>query len=65
VPKECRIDPELCIGCGICVAICPSRVLELRDNRAILLNTKFCIKCGKCVEECPAKAIIYGKKREG
>ena len=40
-----------CIGCGICIPICPENALSLRDNK-IWVN-KSCTACLICLEKCP------------
>jgi ferredoxin len=53
------IDKEACTGDGICVEICPENVLELRNGKAAIVETRadICIQCGQCVAVCPAGAI--------
>lgn len=42
-----------CTKCGICVDVCPIRVIRMRKNGAKLLWPKACIHCGHCVAVCP------------
>jgi NAD-dependent dihydropyrimidine dehydrogenase PreA subunit len=55
MPPE--IDLDFCIGCGICVAVCPQNILGLKEGRATVLNPNNCTICGKCLKECPARAV--------
>jgi 2-oxoglutarate ferredoxin oxidoreductase subunit delta len=59
-----QIDKERCKGCGLCVAVCPKKVLELSSE----VNTKGyfpahrarpedCIYCAICCVMCPDVAI--------
>ena len=51
------VDPNKCIGCGICVDACPQEVLEVNGGVVEAVNEENCIACGDCVEECPMGAI--------
>jgi len=51
------IDVEKCIGCGDCVDICPSEVLEIVDEKAEAVNAEECVGCESCVEVCEQEAI--------
>ncbi len=42
-----------CIGCRLCVDICPQRCLSLVDDE-IIINHKLCDACAKCVQACPS-----------
>jgi electron transfer flavoprotein alpha subunit len=53
-----------CIGCGVCVDVCPYGALELFEGQAIVSG--HCTVCGSCAEVCPASAIeIEGAASEG
>jgi len=51
------IDPRRCVGCGICVAVCPSQALALRAGRATLVRPEDCTFCPRCEANCPREAI--------
>jgi ferredoxin len=59
--KEQMFQPEVnlkkCIGCGECVDICPSEVLELVDEKAEVVNADECVGCESCIEVCEEGAI--------
>ncbi len=47
---------DYCCGCGVCTAVCPDAVLDMRFNeqgeyRPCLIGT--CIQCGMCAGVCP------------
>jgi NAD-dependent dihydropyrimidine dehydrogenase PreA subunit len=54
-----KIDPELCIGCGICAQICPMDVIRMdRElNKAIIRYPDDCMICEFCIADCPVAAI--------
>lgn len=51
------IDEQKCIGCGECVDICPSEVLELVDEKAVVEIAEECVGCESCIEVCEQEAI--------
>ncbi len=51
------LNPDKCIGCGLCVEVCPHRVFELDNKKARIADFNACIECGACVNNCPARAI--------
>ena len=58
---ELHVDPEKCVGCGLCVADCNPRVLELdgadRRPRFVEDGEERCFKCQHCLAICPAGAL--------
>lgn len=50
------IDSELCIGCGKCIPVCPTGILEMKDGVAIVSGTES-LQCGHCVAVCPVDAV--------
>lgn len=54
-----KIYTERCKGCGICVAFCPKKVLELNEIEKVqAVREKDCIKCKQCEMRCPDFAIF-------
>ncbi len=56
-----HVDPEACTGCGVCVKVCPHRVLEMKDKKAYLVAEDRCIECGACQLNCHYEAIEVTK----
>jgi 2-oxoglutarate ferredoxin oxidoreductase subunit delta len=56
--KEHRINREWCKGCGICIAFCAKKVLELDElDKAVPVRTEDCVVCRLCEMRCPDLAI--------
>ena len=51
-----RIDESLCVGCGLCVNVCPVRAITMADTAQI--NIDSCTGCGTCAGVCKKGAII-------
>lgn len=58
------VAQERCKGCGICIAFCPKKVIQLSKNLnpkgffpAELINEKECTSCAICALMCPDVAI--------
>lgn len=60
-PGTPRADLEdLCVGCGDCVAVCPSALLELDpEDLPRLLDGDACGCCGLCADVCSFGAIRF------
>lgn len=52
-----QINRAACIGCGDCVALCPTGALGLQDGKAAVIRPDLCTYCGVCEDVCPAGAI--------
>ena len=63
-PIVSHVNPEQCIGCGLCVSLCPYKAIEMttdenkkRKARTIVAS---CKTCGICASHCPTFAISMG-----
>ncbi len=51
-----NVDQEKCIGCGICVTLCPYGAMRIEDGKS-QSNKALCKGCGTCASACPQFAI--------
>jgi len=54
-----RVIESKCIGCERCVAVCPSFVLEMAEEKSKVARGEWCIGCGHCGAVCPSEAILH------
>ena len=52
-----RINPDLCIGCRKCVAVCPTNAIVGAPKRLHAVLTDWCTGCALCVIPCPVDCI--------
>jgi 2-oxoglutarate ferredoxin oxidoreductase subunit delta len=72
MPFEHHIDSERCKGCGLCVTVCPKKVLEISEKvntkgyfSAYQARPEDCIYCAMCCTMCPDMAITITEIVEG
>ena len=53
-----HIDEDLCIGCGVCISICPYKAIAKDENGLAKVNEVLCKGCGTCAASCPERAIM-------
>lgn len=67
-----EFDSSKCIGCQICVKVCPSKAIEIplsaeqpaaeegkpaRRKFDCIMKLDHCVYCAQCVDSCPKKAL--------
>jgi 2-oxoglutarate ferredoxin oxidoreductase subunit delta len=57
--KIVLIDEELCIGCGMCVSMCPKQILYIdeKTNVCKVTDESQCDRLAGCVRACPVNAL--------
>jgi NAD-dependent dihydropyrimidine dehydrogenase PreA subunit len=58
-----EIDPDVCIGCGVCSdERCQVNAIQVWDEYSTV-NKEKCIGCGLCVSTCPTEAVKLVRKQ--
>lgn len=52
-----NLDVEKCIGCKMCITVCPHEVFRIENKKAKIISKDLCMECGACQKNCPAGAI--------
>lgn len=52
-----KLNAEKCVGCGMCVNVCPHRVFELQGGKAEIMDPGACMECGACMKNCAFSAV--------
>jgi NAD-dependent dihydropyrimidine dehydrogenase PreA subunit len=52
-----RLQEDRCVGCGMCLAVCPHEVFALNNGKAKIRDRDACMECGACARNCPTEAI--------
>ena len=56
-PMISYIDPDVCIGCQVCIGLCPYSAIEFNELKGISeVNEAVCKGCGSCAAYCPSGA---------
>lgn len=51
------ISDSKCIGCGLCVSVCPTGVFDQDENVPVIARKNDCQTCFMCEVYCPVDAM--------
>lgn len=58
IEHDIERDEALCIHCGACTAVCPTKALSIRrETMEVLFSTDLCVGCELCIKACPLRAM--------
>lgn len=52
-----KLDENKCVGCGMCLIVCPHAVFVGDNGRPRIDNRDACMECGACAKNCPTGAV--------
>lgn len=63
------INEEACKGCGLCVEVCPKKILALHKEKLnakgyhpiAITDDEACISCASCARMCPDVVFTVNK----
>ena len=50
------VDPEKCVNCHRCIAVCPSKFCNDASGSFVKVNSEICVGCGRCIAACDHEA---------
>lgn len=52
-----QLDEAKCVGCGLCLEVCPHDVFKMNGRRVLIHDRDACMECGACSRNCPTEAL--------
>lgn len=52
IPSVISVDPDLCVNCHACIAVCPVKFCNDGSKDYVTVNPEMCIGCGRCLAAC-------------
>jgi formate hydrogenlyase subunit 6/NADH:ubiquinone oxidoreductase subunit I len=58
-----KYDKEKCIGCKLCIKVCPCNAIEFKENeKKIKIYLARCCFCSQCNDICPVSCLSMSDK---
>lgn len=57
------VDEGLCVGCGLCLTVCPREALNAWG--CLQIDQDKCAECLDCIEICPVDALRIERRTTG
>ena len=57
-----HINKENCVGCTLCVKVCPFGALSMVDKKAVV-QMELCTLCGACIDACKFDCFLIKKDK--
>ena len=66
VSGQVMYNKDKCVGCWMCVMVCPYGAIRPDKNVKIAIRCDLCIDVGEpqCVKSCPVKAITWAEEED-
>ena len=59
VSRSVSRNEKMCMHCGTCTTLCPTRALSVdRSSRSIVFEKNLCTACGQCARICPVHVML-------
>ena len=61
-----KYDKDKCVGCYMCVMVCPFGAIDLQKSESLILKCDHCDDSGEpaCVLSCPTAALVFCEASE-
>lgn len=63
--KVAIVNKKGCVACGVCISVCPLKLIHVEAGVFASILQERCVGCGKCAKECPASVITIQDRNAG